>query len=109
MNDFLVGQHSVQIAVHCALNDFGELLRLDDICSAVNRDLFGNQFFQEFDCKILLLHVCHFFKELRIEQRKLSLDIREKVDNAFAFDTVLQKFVNALIYFRKRKLLSGTA
>ena len=109
MNDFLVGQHSVQIAVHCALNDFGELFRLDNICSTVNRDLFGNQFFQEFDCKILLLHVCHFFKKLRIEQRKLSLDIGEEVDNTFALDAVLQKLVNAIIYFRKRKLLSGTA
>ena len=109
MNDFLVGQHSVQIAVHCALNDFGELLGFDNVCTTINRYLFSNQLFQKFDCQILLLHVCHFFKELRIEQRKLSLDIREKVDNAFAFDTVLQKLVNALIYFRKRKLLSGTA
>lgn len=108
MNDFLVGQHSVQIAVHRALNDFGELFRLDDICSTVNRDLFGNQFFQEFDCKILLLHVCHFFKKLRIEQRKLSLDIREKVDNAFALDTVLQKLVTVkkivAPYFREKEV-----
>ena len=80
--------------VHCALNDFGELLRLDDICSAVNRDLFGNQFFQEFDCKILLLHVCHFFKERRIEQRKLSLDIREKVEDVYKRQE-LQKLVDS--------------
>ena len=34
----LFRSHSVQIAVHCALNDFGELFRLDNICSTVNRD-----------------------------------------------------------------------
>ena len=109
MNDFLIGQHSVQITVHSTLNDFRKFLGFDDVCSTVNRYLLSNQFFQEFDCKILLLHVCHFFKKLWIEQRKLSLDIGEEVDNTFALDAVLQKLVNALIYFRKRELLSGTA
>ena len=54
--------------VHCALNDFGESLRLDNVCSAVNGDLLCNQLFQKLDSKVFLLHICYFFKEFGIEQ-----------------------------------------
>ncbi len=90
LDDFLIGKHPIQIAVHGALDDLRKLLRFDQICPAVDGNLFCDQLFQKLYRKIFLLHVCHFFQELRFKQRELRLHIREKINYPLALDAVLQ-------------------
>ncbi len=106
LDHLLVGEHSVAVPIHSTLNGLGELLRLDQVRPAIDGNLLRNQLLQKFHRKVFLLHVGDFFQKFRVKKRKLCSDIREKINYTFAFDALLQKFVDPLIHFRKGKFLA---
>ena len=98
--------YNIKVSIHSTLDNLGELLRLDQVRPAIDGNLLRNQLLQKFHRKVFLLHVGDFFQKFRVKKRKLCSDIREKIDDTFAFDALLQKFVDSLIHFRKGKFLA---
>ena len=107
MNDFFIGEHPVEIPVHGALDNLRKLFRFHHIGAPINGHLLCNQFFQQLDCQVLLLHVGDFFEELRVEQRKFCTNGGKQIDNTLAFDAVFQQFIDPLVDLRQGELLPG--
>ena len=109
LDDLLIRQHSIKVSVHHALDDLTEFFRLHHIGSAENGYLFRNQFLQQLNSQIRLLHIGHFFQELWVKQGKFRTYIGKQIDNPFTFDTVLQKFVDLCIDLRQCKFFARPA
>ena len=102
IRDRLIRQHAIEVTVHCALDDFGELLRFYDIGPAIHRNLFSNQLFEQLDRQIFLLHVCDFFQKLGIKERESRLNVGKQVDDPFTLDTMLEQFIDPCINLFER-------
>ncbi len=101
-NHLLVRQHAVEVGVHDPPDNLAEFLRLDDIRPAIDLNFLCDQFFQEFHSEVLLFHLRYFLEKIGIEERKFPPRIGKEIDDAPAFDALLQKLVNALVHFRQR-------
>ena len=66
-----------------------------------------NQLFQQLHSQVLLLHTGDFLQELGVKQGKFGPHIGEQINDSFALDAVLQQLIDALVDFRKCKLLAG--
>ena len=104
---FLIGKHSVEIAVHSTLHDFTEFFRFYEVSTLIDMHLFCNQTFQQLNGKVLFLHLRDFLQEFRIKQREILFLVREKVDNAITLDTLLQKLIDFSIDFGERQLFTA--
>ena len=70
--------------------------------------LLRNELFQQFYGKVFLFHLCHIFKEFRVEQREFLFHIGEKIDYSVALYAVLQQFVDTSVHFGEGDFLIST-